>query len=178
MQEDLNYYIYHFSHLHTAKYKGKAAPHKAVLLLAVMKLIELDIVRSCKIELSDELVDKFNEIWLLYKGATSIFTPDIGKPFFHMQHEPFWRLVEEDDVNSSLAKSLGLPEVPKNLPAKSKYSVKSLRETFCYAEIDESLFSLMKDSEKREELKETLIKNYLCIKDPDSGEITVLGQVA
>lgn len=58
---DVNYYLYHFARLHTARYKGKAAPHKAVLLLAVMNLVERGSISSPEIELTDELVDEFKK---------------------------------------------------------------------------------------------------------------------
>ncbi len=178
MQEDLNYYIYHFSHLHTARYKGKAAPHKAVLLLAVIELIEGGLIETNKIELSDILLDKFQDIWNRYKGTTSIFTPDIGKPFFHMQHEPFWNLVEYGEDNSELIELLGLPRMAKRLPSTNKYSVKSLRESFCYAEISEGLLSLIKEPESSAKLKNTLIKTYLIIKKPTSGALSSIDVAA
>ena len=178
MQEDLNYYIYHFSHLHTARYKGKAAPHKAVLLLSVIELIEDEQIRTNTIELSDILIDKFQDIWNRYKGTTSIFTPDIGKPFFHMQHEPFWNLVEHGENNSELIGLLGLPRMATKLPSTSKYSVKSLRESFCYAEINEGLLSLIKEPESSTKLKNTLINTYLIIKEPTSGTLSAMDVAA
>lgn len=174
MQEDLNYYIFHFSHLHTARYKGKAAPHKAVLLLSVIELIEDGRIESNRIELSDILIEKFYDIWNRYKGATSVFTPDIGKPFFHMQHEPFWNLIEHGEDNSGLIGLLGLPRMAKKLPSNNKYSVKSLRESFCYAEINKGLLSLIKEREYSIKLKNTLINTYLIIKEPTSRPMSAM----
>lgn len=178
MSDSLNYYIYHLSHLHTARYKGKAAPHKAVLLLAVMELIEQGVITSNEIELTDSLVDKFNDIWHRYRGATSIFTPDIGKPYYHMQHEPFWHLVEEGDENYMLAESLGLPHVAKKLPARSSYSVKTLRSAFCYAALSQDLFEHMKTAEARDKLKVVLINNYLVSKEPNGTSFAAMGLAA
>lgn len=88
---DVGYYKYHFSRLHTAKLKGKLAPHKAVLLIAVMRLVERGIIDSSEIELSDELVKTFKEVWAEKVPASCPFSCSIGQPFFHMQHEPFLR---------------------------------------------------------------------------------------
>mgnify|MGYP004649627733 CR=1 FL=1 len=33
-----------------------------------------------------------------YLGTSAIFTLDICKPYFHMQHESFWRLGENNEV--------------------------------------------------------------------------------
>lgn len=38
--KDLNYYVECFSSLHTMKKCGKPAPHKALLLLSVIDLVE------------------------------------------------------------------------------------------------------------------------------------------
>ena len=93
---ELKHYIEAFTSLHTAKVKGHRAPHKAVLLLAVIDLMEEGEITSPSIELSDNLDRKFNAIWRRYLGESYIFTPDITKPFFHMQHEAFWKLVEHE----------------------------------------------------------------------------------
>lgn len=59
---ELRHYIETFSHFHTAKVKGHKAPHKAVLLLAIIDLVEEEVIVSPRIELPDELVDKFNKM--------------------------------------------------------------------------------------------------------------------
>ena len=41
---ELRHYIDAFSSLHTAKVKGRKAPHKAVLLLAIIDLIEEEVI--------------------------------------------------------------------------------------------------------------------------------------
>ena len=86
---ELRHYIVAFSSLHTAKVKGHKAPHKAVLLLAIIDLIEEKLIMTPYIDLSDELVERFNDIWHKYLGTSAIFTPDICKPYFHMQHDLF-----------------------------------------------------------------------------------------
>ena len=100
---ELKHYIEKFSSLNTAKVKGHRAPHKAVLLLAVIDLVEERKITSPCIDLSDELIERFNDIWHKYLGTSAIFTPDICKPYFHMQHESFWRLVENNEVVSGMA---------------------------------------------------------------------------
>ena len=55
MQKSLNEYTTLFSSLHTNKQKGMPAPHKAVLLLSVIDMIEAGVVRSNEIELSERI---------------------------------------------------------------------------------------------------------------------------
>ena len=157
-------YIEAFQHLHTAKMKGHKAPHKAILLLSIIDLIESEVIRYPQIELTDELIDKFNCIWKRYLGESSIFTPDITKPYFHMQHEPFWKLVEKYDIEAMLVAedepwSKDKKE-KKNLPNGS-YTIKSIRNAFEFAEIDDTLFQLLQNADARAMLRVVLINEYL-----------------
>ena len=161
---NLKDYIEAFSHLHTAKVKRRKAPHKAVLLLAIMDLVECNFIRNPRIELTDELVRKFNSVWKRYLGESSIFTPDITKPYFHMQYEPFWNLVEKHDFGALLVAedkpwSMGGQE-QKSLPPEG-YSVKSMRNAFECAEIDKRLFEIMQNADARAMLRVILINEYL-----------------
>ena len=90
---NLKDYIEAFSHLHTAKVKRRKAPHKAVLLLAIMDLVESKVIRYPRIELTDGLVRKFNSVWERYLGESSIFTPDITKPYYGSVDIP-WGIIE------------------------------------------------------------------------------------
>ena len=162
---NLKDYIEAFSHLHTAKVKRRKAPHKAVLLLAIMDLVESKVIRNPRIELTDELVRKFNSVWKRYLGESSIFTPDITKPYFHMQYEPFWNLVEKHDLGTLLVaedKSWSMGELvrKKSLPPGG-YSVKSMRNAFECAEIDKRLFEIMQNADARAMLRVILINEYL-----------------
>ena len=60
---ELSHYANAFSNLHTAKMKGHKAPHKAMLLLSIIDLVEEGTIASPRIYLSDELIDRFNKVW-------------------------------------------------------------------------------------------------------------------
>lgn len=157
-------FIEALTNLHTAKVKGHKAPHKAILLLSIIDLVECGAIRYPQIELTDELVERFNYTWKRYLGNSSIFSPDITKPYFHMQHEPFWKLVEKYDMDAMLVAedepwSKDKSE-KKTLPTGS-YSVKSMRNAFEFAEIDETLFKLMQNADARAMFRVLLINTYL-----------------
>lgn len=164
MNTVLEYYIEAFVHLHVAKVKGNKAPHKAILLLSIIDLIESKVIRYPQIELSDELITMFNMIWGRYLGESSIFSKDITKPYFHMQHEQFWKLVEKYDTEAMLVAEdepwSKDKEDKKKLPNGS-YSIKSMRSAFEYAEIDDKLFLLLQNSDARAMLRVVLINTYL-----------------
>ena len=161
---ELRHYIDAFSSLHTAKVKGHKAPHKAVLLLAIIELIEEELIMTPYIDLSDELVERFNDIWHKYLGTSAIFTPDICKPYFHMQHESFWRLVENNEVVCGMTAEpnpwVQAKKEQKDLP-KGSYSVQAMCRAFAYAEIDEMLFQLLQNADARAILRVILINTYL-----------------
>ena len=161
---ELRHYIDAFSSLHTAKVKGHKAPHKAVLLLAIIDLVEEDVILTPYIDLSDGLIEKFEAVWHRYLGASAIFTPDISKPYFHMQHESFWKLVEINEADYGMAAepspTVQVTKEKKELP-KGCYSVQGLRRTFAYAEIDEMLFQLLQNADARAMLRVVLINTYL-----------------
>lgn len=58
---DLQYYSNLFGHLHTARRFGRPAPHKAILLLSVIDLVENGTIKSPHIPLSDELIKAFDD---------------------------------------------------------------------------------------------------------------------
>ena len=142
----VNQYIRYFSSLHTAKIAGKNAPHKAVLLLTIIDLVEAGIITSPRIELSEALQGTFARVWKRYIGSSLIFSPKIATPFWHMQNEPFYRLF----MNNGQQITGGT----------GRYSVIWLREN-TYAMIDPGLLKLMQDENSRAELRTVLIGQYL-----------------
>ena len=139
-------YTSSFYSLHTAKITGKQAPHKAVLLLTIMDLVEAGVITSQKIVLTEKLEENFGKVWKHYIGSSLIFTPKVATPFWHMQNEPFYRLCLNNGQDVS-----GM---------KAQYSVRWLREN-TYAIIDQKLFNLMQDENARAELRVILIGTYL-----------------
>lgn len=142
----MNNYTTAFTFLHTAKIAGKQAPHKAVLLLAIMDLVEAGVITSPKIVLTEKLEETFGKVWKLFIGSSLIFTPKVATPFWHMQNEPFYRLCLNNGQDVT-----GM---------KARYSVKWLREN-TFATIDQKLFNLMQDENARAELRVILIGTYL-----------------
>lgn len=161
----VDYYQYHFARLHTARFKGKPAPHKAVLLIAVMRLVGRGVIRSAEVELTDELVAEFKSVWAEKLPASCPFSCSIGQPFFHMQHEPFWRLLEHDEAYSMVAEELGLyNNQTKDMP--NGYSVNAIRKKFRCAIIEQQLFEVVSDADNRKALEELLEAKYLTYDSP------------
>lgn len=144
--KDLNYYIKCFSALNTMKIQGKPAPHKALLLLSVIDLIEQGFITDSNIQLSDILEERFKYYASQYVGNNSAYDPKINYPFYHLRSEPFWELVS----------TTGNP-----VPAISNYSTNNLKKHIAYARIETELIQLLKDYNKRALLRAILITKYL-----------------
>lgn len=144
----LSFYAEQFGKLKTAFSKNRPAPHKALLLLSVIDLIENGTITSSKVELSDALIDTFkSNAEDLFKD--DFFKPSIGQPYFFMKSEPFWQLVA-NNVSDLELKS-------------TSFSVVNLRKRFRYALIDTELFVLLKDNLNREVLRDVLLNKYIIL---------------
>ena len=143
---ELERYRDYFANLNTAKKLGRPAPHKAILVLSVMELIESGHITNNRIELTETLETTFLKLWKRYVGNSVIFQPKVATPFWHLQHEPFWNLYLND------GKELNTITSP--------YSIKRLRE-HTHAIIDNELYELINNEDSRAALRVTLIGTYL-----------------
>lgn len=143
MQDTITKYIAQFRSLNTNKRAGIDAPHKPVLLLAIMDLVESGVINGTRIELTEQLERVFLHNWKRYVGSALLFQPKVATPFWHMQNEPFYKLYTNDGKNLS----------------GSPYSVKKLREN-TYAILDKDLLDLLKDENCRAQLRVVLVSTY------------------
>lgn len=141
-------YVIDFSTLTVAVSKGKKLPHKAILLLGIMQMIEEGKIINNEIPLDKSISDAFVRIWIKYFDSN---VPSVWTPFYHLKGEPFWHFKpkESSDILELLLNFGGTPSVGK------------MRPVINYAYFDEELYSLMTKSESREVLRKTLIDNYL-----------------
>lgn len=149
MNNHISTYIQHFSNLHSNKLKGKTAPHKAVMLISIIEMIASGLIKSNKIVFSEELEIHFKNTWKTLVREDSIFKPIAGTPFWHLNYEPFWKLVPfsggEDTIN----------ELKKHNP----YSSSIIRKNIRHAEIDIELFELLQEPSNRKIMIDILVKS-------------------
>jgi len=144
-KQDLKYYIRCFKKLRRDR-KNEGAPHKPILLLAIIRLIESEELKSNKIYITPELVGNFKSIWselvITHHHMTFVL------PFYHMKSEPFWKLVAKPGCEKW---------VESNSSMRSFYNLKMAIE---YAEIDIKMYEFFTQPETREILKEEILKCY------------------
>jgi len=143
--EKLQTYLHQLSKLRRDAKNG-GAPHKPVLLLAILELVRKGEIWNNRIEITPEMVLEFKSIWS--KLVITQHTANFALPFYHMKSEPFWRLV----TNAGMA-----------IPVTSSNSIKSLgalKESVAFAEIDKDLFELLKDPISHAVMEEALLDIY------------------
>jgi putative restriction endonuclease len=136
-----------FAGLNVNRKGSLMAPHKPILLLSVLDLIDRGEIREGVVLPSEELERQFAHNWQYFvrSEAAGQYRCNMAYPFFHMGFEPFWRL---------------LPS-PSYVERSTYGSLPMLRRCFLGARIDEDLFALLRHSGVRAELRVLLIKTYL-----------------
>ena len=154
-KSQVDIYIEMFEHMNRAHSGRYLAPHKPILLLSIMTLIEQGRITENKIELNRQLEDAFRWQWYtlvdngirqhdiaicsgldIGVGNNYPFNRNIANPFFHLSNEPFWNLVPSAEWK-----------------ARKEYSLSQLKREFLYAELLPDLFDLMLDKDMREHLR-------------------------
>lgn len=142
---NLKRYIHRFENLKVDKAHG-IAPHKPALLLSIIQLIENGSINSNQIYITPELVSAFKSYWHLL--VTSKHTAIFALPFYHLTSDKFWRLIAK-------------PGYEKALELKGAMrSFNNLNAAVDYAEIDNTLFDLLKVKESRDILRWAILNKY------------------
>ncbi|MSM39017.1 MAG: HNH endonuclease [Geobacter sp.] len=124
----------------------RKAPHKPLLLLAVLDLVHRGVITTPLIDVTADLVE-LNELFNLYwrriipLGQTS----SIAFPFSRLSREPFWELVPQPGKTITDA------------VINNTASVSYLRKYALGAKLDDGLYQVMQSGEGREALREALL---------------------
>jgi putative restriction endonuclease len=120
------------------------APHKPLLLLAMMDLFAQGSITVNLIEITPELGELFTLYW------ARVMPPDqrgnLALPFFHLQSDGFWHLIPRPGKEAVLEASHQIR------------SVNQLRDTVIGARLDEELYDLLCPEESRNLLRAVLIE--------------------
>jgi putative restriction endonuclease len=147
LQLTLQKYLHAFSHLRRGATKYGQAPHKPILLLTIIELIEKGIVVENMFHVNSDLVGFFKENWQLL--VPTLHQPDFTQPFFYLQNDKvmgdsFWFLEP-------------LPGRQISVHIKSV----SLLSSLCaYGFLAADLFSLLKEANTRLALQNQILNTY------------------
>lgn len=143
-QQVLSKYISSFCSLKTASRNKERAPHKPILLLAVIELINKGDITDNRIFFNTTLIEQFNNIWSILVDKNSRYSPTIINPFIALDSDGFWKLKTKPGAI--------YPSNP---------TIKWIKEAVLYAYFNDDLSSLLlSDANARKVLKQTLLNSY------------------
>lgn len=148
--EVLDKYVAAFKKLHVSQSNRLGpAPHKPILLLAIIDGIHHGWIRDNRIGLTPELIAAFFWHWRARVSVDGLRQPRIIYPFRYLAGEKtsFWHF-ERD----------GVEVTPQFLAHPT--SVAQINEKVDYARLDPELWRLLQDPASREALRSTLMTTY------------------
>jgi len=134
------------------------APHKPILLLAVLESFEYGEIKDNWIKINEALLTRFYDLWkLLVKTGN---TPNFSLPFYHLSNEPgeFWKIIVMHGMS---------------IPATKSHSIKSfssLKSTVLAAKLSAEFYYGITDVLTRATLKQALLNAYF----PDYSEKSII----
>lgn len=140
-----------FKNLRTNNKYGRKSPHKAILMLTVIKLYEQNILTDNEIFYDKKLKSMFLKVWNRVLPKEPLFHPDAYLPFWYLQNDSFWHIVPNRGKEDILA----LMRDTNIKPSEAK-----LEDSVRYAELDEDLYFLMTLPSGRSSLKRALLETY------------------
>ncbi len=134
-------------HLRTANKGDISAPHKPILLLAVLQAYENGWLTLDEIRLTPELIWLFKEIWGLLVDTT-VYEPNISYPFYHLSNDKFWHLVTKPGFEDT-----------RQLKSKAK-SLSSVNAAIDYAFLDKDLALKLLNPINRAQMVDEILSTY------------------
>lgn len=148
MKEILEIYLKRFKKLKIDRSHGMA-PHKPVLLIAVLQAFQNGLFKNRFIYITPELVAYFKSNW--NKLVTSNHDCRFSLPFYHLTSDKFWKLIPNPGFENLVQLSA------------SMRSFANLNAAVNCAIIDEDLYELMKDKNSNVILMQFLLDEYFTI---------------
>jgi putative restriction endonuclease len=163
MPKDLQYYAKKFAKLNVNRHRERgAAPHKPVLLISVMELIEQGKIRLNQVPLSPELISTFLKYWRSL--VRTDHRSDISLPFVHLTGDAFWHLAFYPDSETATPTGLG------------RKGVTAVRRIVQYAWLDPELFAILQDSGQRVILLRVLIDSWFSGRSSEIEQLSLIDE--
>lgn len=141
----LDYYIKKFQKLRR-DHKNGGAPHKPILLIALIEHFKEGLMTENKIYITPELIESFKSNWSTL--VTTQHDPRFAVPFYHLKGDGFWNLVP----NSGFEEIIKLKGMMRNIT--------NLDLTLSFAFLESSLFDLLTQNSNCNILIQVLLDKY------------------
>lgn len=145
MSKLLTSYLHKIERLRVDRTRDLPAPHKPLLLLTVLDLIERGEITDNRIEISPLLVETYLNYWKHIPTGQ----PRLFNPFPRLRTSGFWHLHARPRQEAALAAT------------RSFQSMSHLTKLVAYASLDPKLFMLLQRPEVREVMRQTIIETHL-----------------
>ncbi len=123
-------------------------PHKPLLLLAIIDLLDRGEIESNAVPLSDDLVSTFKRFFDVVRGEND--RPTIQYPFVHLRGDGFWDLLPRR----------GQPALSREAASLGGLGVEQLRRRVSHGAFSPEYWTLLSDPVTRERLREATIARY------------------
>src|SRR5690606_34682459 len=120
--------------------KEDPKPHKLIMLLAVLDLLDQGQLKDNHIYFDDALINNFEKYYRVYANDDDWCQP--GPPFFHLRSSSFWKHKVKEGK-----------EAAYNALTTSGGGVKRIQDNIEYAYFDDHIFSLLVNERLRRELQ-------------------------
>ena len=141
---EIDKFIAEFTRMRASTKDGVKSPHKAVLLITILKLIGLRIYTTNHIAFDDLLIIEFGRYWDKLVSKDSPFNKNICHPFIHLSSDSFFHLNLKKRITD----------------INANWHIDTIREVCNYAFIDNDLFALAQVEESRMKLINFLIDYF------------------
>lgn len=99
MIKDQKYWLHKMATLRIDRARGNPAPHKPLLLLVIMEMVEKGEISNCEVTLSPDLAFRFSVFWSIVAKRRNQL-PDVRLPFHHLGSSGMWQPLMADDKPS------------------------------------------------------------------------------
>ena len=141
------------------RYRGRVKPHKPILLIAVLDLMDAGHISENRVYFDDRLCSRFERLFCAVAKDRDWCQP--APPFFHLRSSGFWFHKPRPGRQASYAE----------LETSGGYS-KRIVDNIAYGFFDPDTYSVVMDREARKRLRDYVLSTFF-----DSGEQDRLLQV-
>ncbi|MBL9171388.1 MAG: HNH endonuclease [Verrucomicrobiales bacterium] len=152
--QNWEYWLERLYDLRRDKRGSHERPHKPVLILSILDLLDRGIIQQNEVRLSEELIETFKRYFAVVRRSND--QPTIQNPFYHLSGDGFWKLVPLP----------GHPQPYQPGATSGSPSVAQLRQRVSHGRFEEGFWTLAATPVSRHQLREALIARYF----PESRE--------
>lgn len=131
--KDQHYWLYKLATLRIDRARGNPAPHKPLLLLVILEMVEKGEITSREVTLSPDLAFRFSVFWSIVAQRRNQ-PPEVRLPFHHLGSSGIWQ-----------------PMTADYKPSPDKKMTPIIR-------MDENFFHCLEDYQFRDRVRRTLIE--------------------